>query len=246
MKYRNILYLIFATMILSFIGCEKDYVDDSRITYYADFTMDGDAEIFLNVGDAFTEPGIKAEENGQELPVETSVVGDYFGGAVAAVDTDTPDKYVINYSAENSDGYSGGVSRTVYVVSTGDLTTNIEGLYSATVVRNGSASPQYTDMQYVMIQSAGGGVYNISDAIGGYYDMGRGYGSAYRAQGMSVTANDIGANDFTYSGTIGVGAFGGALDMTAFSVDAGAGTISFTTEWSFGYVFEVTLTQIQL
>jgi len=32
--------------------------------------------------------------------------------------------------------------------------------------------------------------------------------------------------------------------MTDFSVDAASKTIEFTTEWSFGYVFEITLTQV--
>ena len=92
----------------------------------------------------------------------------------------------------------------------------------------------------------GNNVYQLSDAIGGYYDFGRGYGFHYAGTGMTVTANDIPGNDFTYGANIGVGAFGGDLAMTAFSVDAANRTINLTTEWSFGFTFEVELIQVDL
>ena len=97
-----------------------------------------------------------------------------------------------------------------------------------------------------MIWKTGADTYEISDAIGGYYAIGRAYGNDYMATGMSITANDISANDFTFGSPIGVGAFGGALTMDNMSVDAGAKTIDFQSSWDAGYKFVVTLTQVSL
>jgi hypothetical protein len=245
MKKNIIILISFLALILASCG-EKKSANISGITYFPSFTMNGDAEYYLSVGDPFTEPGVTAEENGVEIPVTTSVVGDFFGYSGDAVNTDAADKYIITYTATNSDGYPGTASRTVWVIETGDLVNSIAGLYTSTVVRNGSASAQYTDMEYIMISDNGDGTYNLSDAIGGYYDLGRAYGADYRAAGLVITANDIPGNDFSFNDPIGVGAFGGSLLMTAFSVDAGSKTISFTSDWDSGYVFEVTLTQVQL
>ena len=105
-------------------------------------------------------------------------------------------------------------------------------------------NPQYQDLGPVIIKDLGGGVYQLSDAIGGYYDFGRGYGYTYAAKGMKVKANDIAANDFTFTDVVEVGDFGGALSMTSFVVDPTAKTITFKTEWDAGFKFVVTLSQL--
>jgi hypothetical protein len=244
---KNIIVLIsFLALILASCG-EKKSANISSITYFPEFTVNGDAEYFLGVGDPFNDPGVTAQENGVDIPVSYSVAGEFFGYSGADVPTDNADKYVITYSATNSDGYDGTATRTVWVVETGDLVTSIAGLYTSTIVRNGDAgNPQYTDLEYIMISNNGDGTYNLSDAIGGYYALGRGYGGDYAAAGLVITANDIPSNSFSFNDPIGVGAFGGNLLITAFSVDAGAGTIDFTGDWDQGYVFEVTLTQVTL
>ena len=129
------------------------------------------------------------------------------------------------------------------VVNNADLTTSLEGIYTSTVVRNGSASPQYTDMSYIIVWKNADGTYELSDGIGGYYNMGRGYGANYIAPGMKVTANDIATNDFTIT-DFGVKTFGGACAVAGFTVDAAAKTINFVTTWDVGYDFDVTLTQV--
>lgn len=247
MKKNIFILLSFLALILVSCNKEKESAGLSSLTYFPEFTMSGEAEYFLGVGEAFTDPGVIAEENGVEIPVTSEVEGSFFGYVGATVPTDNADKYVITYTAINSDGYPGTAERTVWVIETGDLVSSIAGLYSSTIVRNGDVgNPQYTDLEFIMISDNGDGTYNLSDAIGGYYDLGRGYGAAYRASGLLITANDIPTNDFTFNDPIPVGAFGGSLVMTAFTVDAGSGTISFTGDWDAGYVFEVTLTQVQL
>ncbi|MCK9206978.1 MAG: DUF5012 domain-containing protein [Salinivirgaceae bacterium] len=249
MRTNIIIKSLFVALLAFGLGsCEKPYDTEglSKVTYYPDFTMTGESVIFINLGGTYTEPGVIAEENGSEITVTTSVVGDFFSGSVSAVNTNTADKYILTYTATNSDGYSGNVAREVYVVSTGDLTSSIEGLYTTSITRNGTTSAQYTDLSYVMIQKTGANTYAISDAIGGYYDLGRGYGAGYRATGLTITANNIAANDFSFSGPVGVGAFGGSCEMTLMSVDATAKTVSFTSVWDAGYTFEVVLKQVQL
>jgi hypothetical protein len=245
--YRKLIGLFFIAAVL--ISCEKNVDSDgiSKITYYPTFEMVGDDFQIIPLGTPYTDPGISATENGQDLPVTTTVTGtiqDYSG---SAVNSDLANEYLIDYSATNSDGFQGSASRVVWVVSTGDLVTSIEGLYTSTVVRNGVVSAQYADMEYVMIYKTGDNTYQISDGIGGYYDLGRGYGPGYRAVPAEITAVDIPGNSFTFGPSFGVGAFGGSADITAFSVDPVAKTISFTTVWDGGpYTFEVVLTQVTI
>jgi hypothetical protein len=223
------------------VGCKDDAESISRVTNYPDFTMNGDAFIIHQLGDAFTDPGVTATEAGKDIEVTSSASGTYQGGS--SLDVNTADEYHITYSATNKDGFAGSVGRTVIVANNGDMTTSIEGLYTSTVVRNGSSSAQYTDMAYVMIWKNTDGTYELSDGIGGYYNMGRGYGTNYVAPGMIVTANDIATNDFTIT-DFGVKTFGGACTTAGFTVDAAAKTINFITTWDVGYDFDVTLTQV--
>jgi hypothetical protein len=239
---RNILLAI---SLIAVMSCEKKIDSDglSKITYYPNFTMNGDAEMLLSVGADFTDPGVVATENGNEIPNTVTVTGDFFSGAVSSVNTDVADKYIINYSATNSDGFAGTISRSVYVYNTGDLVNSIEGLYTSTIYRSGAL--KFVDLPYVMIVKTGTDEYTITDAIGGYYDIGRAYGATYRASGLTIIANDISANDFSFSpASIGVGAFGGVLDGFVMTVDPITKTITLDSSWDAGYTFNVILTQV--
>lgn len=247
-KRYKIYNLIIIGIIILFTSCEKD-VDDTKdlssITYYPEFTVTGDAEIIHSLGTPFVDPGVTAEEDGKALDVTTKVIGEMKGYSGTTVNTDVADKYSITYSAQNSDGFFGSASRTVYVAKTGDLVNSIEGIYTSYIERNGEVgNPQYTDLQYVLIWKNTDGTYGLSDGIGGYYALGRGYGPNYRAGGCTITANNIATNDFTCT-QFGVGAFGGVCTITSMTVDPGTKTINFTSSWDAGYVFVVTLTQVQ-
>lgn len=239
--------ILIILLILGIIAVSCDGKEDasnvlSEVTYLPYIEVQGESSITLDCDtDEFIDEGAIASESGVEIDLETTIEGYYFGSSAI----DTPDYYVVTYSATNVDGIPGAEFRDItWAPCNGDLTTSIAGLYTADIVRNGSVDPTYQDLSPVMIKDLGDGVYQLSDAIGGYYDFGRGYGHNYAGTGMTVTANDIPSNDFTHTDVIGVGLFGGDLSMTSFSVDATSGTINFTTEWSFGFTFEVTLTQI--
>ncbi len=242
--------LILASLLLggmfTFTACDNEpsAKDISRVTYFPSFEYEGGDFSIVPCGTDFTLAPVKATENGVELPVTTDIDGAFFGST--AFDVNSADKYVITSSATNADGFDGLVTRTVMVACTGDLINSLEGLYSATVVRNGVMSAQYQNLKYVIIKKVGPNQYQLSDAIGGYYAIGRAYGDAYNASGLVITANNIPANDFSFSGPVGVGAFGGSLTMSDFDVNPENGTITFTSVWDAGFTFVVTLTQVPL
>lgn len=209
----------------------------SEVTYLPLITLvGGDVELDCDAT-SYTDPGAVASVAGNEIELITDVSGTYYGGSTV----DGPDIYSVSYSAFNDDGIPATAFRSVYwPPCQGDLVTSIAGVYTCSMTR----TPGYStsDIGPILIKDMGNDVYGISDAIGGWYDKEYGYGPGYAATGMTITANDIADNDFTHDDVIGVGAFGGALSMTSFSVDPVAETIKFTTEWSFGYVWEITLT----
>jgi hypothetical protein len=228
-----------------FSSCSEDTSSDvSRVTNYPLITLLGDDVVYVHKGDPFTDPGVIVTEGGVEIPYTTTVTGQFRGGST--LDTDVEDIYTITYAATNQDGFMGSATRTVIVADTGDLVTNIAGLYRSTVTRNGTLTAQYTDLEYVLIWKNDDGTYQMSDGIGGYYSIGRAYGNAYNATPMVITANNIPANDFDVS-DYEVGTFGDPVHNTAFTVNAANQTINFTSVWSTStvYTFNVLLEQAQ-
>ena len=173
--------------------------------------------------------------------MHTAVTGLYFGGSAI----DGFDAYTVAYSAFNEDGIAAAGFRYVdWYPCSGDLITSIAGAYNATsVVR----TPGYStgDLGPIIIKDLGDGMYAISDAIGGWYEHEYGYGPDYAATGLTIKANNISTNDFTLNVTTAVLPWDPGVYLTDFSVDAGSGTISMTTQWEgSAYVWEVLLTQI--
>lgn len=242
MKKINIILL--ALIALIFSSCEKEKTSEglASVTNYPIITVDGDNPIFLPKGTAFEDPGVVATEDGNEINVVTSGKGAYRG--YDAVDENRPDRYDLVYTATNKDGYDGMSGRTVYVVETGDLVNDISGLYKSTIVRNGA--PKFSDLGYVIIYKNDDGSYGMSCAIGSYYENGIGYGETFNAP-ATFEANDISANDFTFSPTsVTYAGWPWAINISNMTVDANAKTINMTSVWDVGYTFEVLLTQVEI
>ncbi|WP_161991978.1 BT_2262 family domain-containing protein [Flagellimonas algicola] len=233
--------------LLSSCSSNMDTGGVSRLTYFPIITMNGDAELLVPLDSTFEDPGATADAGGSSVEVATTASGTYQG--VDGVDTSIPDNYLVTYSAQNDDGFDGTAIRNVWVANTGDLINSIEGLYLANVQRtpNFEFLPQYTDMNYVLIwqTDVGTGTYEISHALGAYYDIGRGFGPNYAARGAVITANDIPSNDFTIAQAV-FPIWGNTVDITDFQVDPENKQITFTGTGNFGNgVFQVQLTQVQ-
>ncbi len=120
-----ITFLCAITTSFFFSSCERDLETEgiSRITNFAEFQMAGDQFMSLVVGSTFTDPGVKATEGGNEIPVTAS----------GTVNTATPGLYQITYSATNSDDFSASTSRTVAVLAQAEKPgVNIAGAYKNT------------------------------------------------------------------------------------------------------------------
>ncbi len=245
MKKINLILFILGLFVIT--ACDDDSTGNvSRITTYPTITLNGDAVMLVKQGSTFSDPGVVALEGETQLDATTTYTKGVYSGA-AGVDTNKPDLYIATYSADNSDGFTGTASRYIWVANTGDLTTSIEGLYKSSVQRAPTFTPEakYTDMMYVVIWKTGANTYELSHAVGGYYDFGRGYGSKYAARGAVITANNIAANDFAIS-QAQFPAWGNTVEITDFTVDANAKTITFTGTGNFGNgAFKVQLTQVQ-
>jgi len=242
-NYKIILYTL-SIIGLMVTSCEDPSVealgsnDSSQITYLPLITLTGGDVVLDCDATSYTDPGAVASAAGEEIELFTVVTGLYFGSSAI----DGPDVYTVAYSAFNEDDIAAAGFRYVYwYPCAGDFVTSIAGAYTCSMTR----TPGYStsDIGPILIKDLGNGVYAISDAIGGWYDLEYGYGPDYAATGMTVTANDISKNDFTHDDVVGVGLFGGAASITSFSVDPISKTIDFTTEWSSGYVWKIKLTQ---
>ncbi len=248
MKNRKLIYTLLAALIIPFSGCEKEYKDESRITNFPLFEMEGESEIIHTKGEPYTDGIVTATEDGKPIDVSIEVVGEVTGYSGTTVNVDVFDTYAITYSATNADGYIGIATRTVYVAPpTGDLVTSLEGIYLSNVQRTPTFAviPQYTNMKYIYIWKTEDNKFEISCALGAYYFIGRDYGYGFAFQGAVITANNIPANDFTISQALAPD-FGNVADITDFKVDAVNKKITFTSTADFDNgVFHVQLEQVQ-
>lgn len=246
---RKILTILSVSFLLAMVSCDKELDSEgvnTKITYYPTFEMAGDVEVFHQLNTPYTDPAVTATEDSENLTVSVSVTGVYNNYNGATVKSDVADKYVITYSAINSDGYPGNTSRIVHVFKTGDFVTSIEGLYTATVIRTptqGTVAPDKV-LSYIIIWKNPDNSYGMSDGIGGYYELGRGLGYGYIAPGCTFNY-DLTTSTFTAGSDFSVYTFGGSGSIVSMTVDPVAKTINYVSTWDSSYDFKVTLTQVQ-
>ena len=120
MKRFRIIYILFvAAGLLS--GCERELETEgiSKITYFPTLTMNGEQWNSVLVGQPFTDPGVEATEN--ENQIEVIVEG--------SVDSNVPGVYVLAYTATNKDGFSSSIRRYVGVITPEAEAADISGTY---------------------------------------------------------------------------------------------------------------------
>lgn len=152
----KVIKLLFLVSIIFLAGCEKTetfnntdtQVGHSRVTFFVDLQLKGNAIMSIVSGSAFTDPGVIAKENGQDVPVTTS----------GTVNTSQAGSYTINYSATNKDGFTKSVSRQVFVLPSAEQAgVDLSGTY----LPIGGAPANAT------IAKVAPGVYSTSNCWGG-------------------------------------------------------------------------------
>ncbi len=230
-------YLLWAVLAVTLASSCKKVVNSappSQITYLPKMDMKGDAFIDVPCGETFTDPGIVVTESGQTIPHTEDISGSYFGDSVVA----GPDLYTIAYKAVNKDGIPGSAFRTVLVEPCKTDSTDLSGLYSMYVLR--ADGEEYTDLLYGFVVKVGANQYALSDCIGGFYDLGRGYGSDYAAKGAVLTVN--GSNITATDGV--VPGFDLLAELSNITIDSD-GKISFTaTNAMYGLEWQVVYTPL--
>ena len=236
--------------MLAFSSCndDNDELTDSRLTYYADLTMEGDEFMIVPVGTAYVEPGCKGvlydKVTGEfkDISSQISIGGD-------KVDPNTMGFYYITYSAAGSDGFLSTVTRTVCVCDP-TVTLDISGSYNtdmnaslyganqnpfAAYAANYGYTTQCTGITFTRLAP---GFFQVNDLLGGWYDQIRGFGVQYTGGiGMMtgyVSADNEGNIDLISSY---IGAWGDALDyIEDGKYDAETGTISYFASYAEGAV----------
>ncbi|MCW2117765.1 DUF5011 domain-containing protein [Flavobacterium sp. 7A] len=244
---RKIIIAIFIASSL-FTACSNVETDNlSQITTFAVFTITGDNPYFVKQGSTYVDPGAVAKEGSKVVPTVTTALGKYRGSTT--LDTSIMDEYAVTYSATNSDGFVGKGSRKVIVYKTGDLINSIEGVYTSTILRNGTNDgDSYIDIEYIYIWKNTDGTYQISDSFGGWYEFGRAIAHSESPGGI-IKAIDIPTNNFTFPGTQTNSYFGGTVNITGLTVNPITKKLVLNTTWVTGtttYNFLATLTQVQL
>ncbi|RKR10856.1 uncharacterized protein DUF5011 [Flavobacterium sp. 90] len=238
-----------SALLLAMVSCSLDpVVGTTKITYYPVMTLNGPSTLFWPLGTPYVDPGVVVTENGKPITYTSKASGKYRNAQ--KVDGNIADEYTVTYSAVNVDGFPNTITRKVIVYKTGDLVNSIEGVYVSTVKRNGALlnpiQGSSVDMKYVYIWKNTDGTFEISDAFGGWYDIGRKIGVISATQGGTITG-DIPTNNFTFPGNpLTNEQFGGVANLTSVVVTPGTKQVVVSCDWDAGpYKFVSTLIQFQ-
>jgi hypothetical protein len=212
-------------------SCDKDTEGLTRITYYADLTLDGDATLYVDKGATFTDPGYSAVMNGEDVTDQVQVSSN--------VDTSTSGVYSVNYLIYNEDGFSSTATRKVIVLDPNDP---IEGFWDtdpASFRDYNGAQTAFGKSFEILIINQGGGTYSVDDLMGGWYCQRAGYGTNYAMKGL-VDIDADGNITMEYGYVPGWGDY--ATDMYEGKYDAATGTISWQLEYTdYPFIFNVTM-----
>jgi hypothetical protein len=232
---KKIIYSLFLfCSLVIFAGCKDITTEDtSKITYFVNFEILGDAVTLVEVGNKFTDPGVIATEGDTDVTNNVEVSG--------SVNSNVIGLYYITYSAVNVDGFSASTKRTVVVYNPA-ITTNLSGNYIAAAGThrfdaNTEAVVAYSGYP-VRISAMAPGVFYVSDFFGGYYDKRAGYGGNYAMTGY-ISLNKDGSIDLLSSHVNG---WGDALDrLKGASYDAESGAIQWGAVYAGRFSFNVVL-----
>lgn len=221
--------LIIASVFLLF-SCEKETEGVSRITYYCELELKGNATEFAPLGGTYTEPGWIASENNADVSGNVVVSG--------AVNTGVAGLYRLVYSVDNTDGFPKTAVRQVVVYDTAPSAMP-SGFYTVSKDSNRNGTTVYGRDFTILIYQVTPGRFYVSDLFGGYYEQRAGYGSNYAMVGNIALSGD---NVITLINSRVTG-WGDSLDgMIDGSFDPGTKTARWTAQYAGAYNFNIIAT----
>lgn len=238
--------ILISLMLISALvtGCNNDLETEglSRTTYFPEFVLEGEDFYVIPETETFNEPGIEVLEQGAPIQFTSRFTGRYTGYSGSTIGA-AADEYTLSYRAVNRDGFAATTGRVIAKVNTGDFVTSIAGAYYATSVRVGGET--YEDV-LVLVREVEPGVFEVTDALGGFYSDGRALGDDYLVHGLEITVNDLSVGDFSYEEDV-VRGDGTGLQVSELDIDPATKTITFrtTTDEFANGDWTITLTQIQ-
>ncbi len=227
--------VVFALVALLMVSCDSELTsyDESTITYYPTVEIEGESVIWWTLGETYVDPGCYAEMQGEDVTDQIVISGD--------VDANTAGIYNLTYTVVNSDGFSASASRTVYVAATGSTIESGSWYLAPGSYRDYSGTLTSFSGYEMTILALGNDEYWISDYIGGYYDQGVGYGSAYAMTGTFTLNAD---NTITENGDSYVSGWGDWMDsMSNGKYDPATGEIYWEVGYASVMTFYITLTK---
>lgn len=237
MKKIFLFSLILGMSVFSLTSCNdsKDELTDSRLTYYVNLEMLGDAFVQVPIGSSYSDAGCTATMNGQDATSRIVTTG------IEDIDVNTAGLYLVTYSAINDDGFPASVSRTVAVCDP-SITTDISGTWTTQAgtqrIYGGKTVTPFADYT-CKITKAAPGIFAVSDFFAGYYDQRAGYGSSYACKGYLQLLADNSLVCLSNS----VAGWGDSLDEGTFSgtYDPATETLKWQCDYAGSMTFYITL-----
>lgn len=228
-----LLYSFLLTLFFGVVSCDKESEDISTLTSYVTIVLEGDEVVFHQKGTPWVDPGYSATEAGEDVTADV---------VATTPDIDNIGSYTLTYTAVNSDGYSGSVSRKVVVYSPGLSTLDISGTYSGDVFRlntSDNSTRSFADNEVVITATSVPGLYHISDWIGGFYNVGYGYGAGYAFTGYFEMISPTEFNHIESSNPWG----DPADEVINWNYDVNNSVLTYNFMWIGKYDFALTLTK---
>lgn len=232
---KKIIYSLFVCLIFAFSSCEDDSTKDtSKVTYFVDLEIFGDAAMVWPKGTPFVEPGFHAVLDGEDVTSDVVVTGSVDVSNAGGI-------YTLKYAAVNADNFAKELYRTVYIYDTTDSPLESGIYWSATdSYRDDSGTiTVYGGSYQVSVVQIEPGLFEVSDFLGGYYEYRAGYGSAYAAKGRFRVKAD---NTLEFISGHVDGWDEDVAGLIAPIFDPETSTISWGTKYS-TFIFYVTLTK---
>jgi len=224
--------MAFLLAIVLFAGCHDITTEGfTKITYYCNLALNGDAVVFVPLGSTYTESGWKADLNGEDISDQVVVTG--------SVNVNNTGIYNLVYSAVNEDGFAKTAARQIIVF---DPTPSAigSGVYDISPNSNRNGTTIYGGAFTILIYQTSPGKFYVSDLFGGYYEQRAGYGSSYAMVGDIALASD---NTITLLDSSVAGWNDGLDGLVNGSCDPDTKTVQWTAQYAGTYNFNVIATE---